>query len=559
MLTTGIPIVALIVAGAAWLVPVAPPRLIDFKELTNTPSLKGRPFPAANVIYFTQRADVNSDMELMQVSTEGGTPVPLPNSLGYFDIVDLSPSGSELLVLRDSEDDEKRPLWIVPVPNGTAHRVGNLLARDASYSSDGTKILYATGKELWEAETDGSGARRLLTAEGRPYAARLSPDGKDLRFSTIASNDNLELWEASADGSNVHRSLFGSKNNCCGAWTPDGRYFFFVNASASGDRGIWAAREPSGLFHMRRGEPVRLFTGPINVTRPMVGRQGSRLFFAGNRAQAELQIYDTKSNTFVPFLGGLPIEQVELSPDGKWVSYVTYPEGVLWRSKVDGSESLRLSPPDVRVGTGGTWSPDGRRLVFSVIEAPHTVYMVSADGSELEALPLDGNLALVHSWSPDGKSMVLGSWEEVPKPKIHIYNLETHQLTELPGSDGLIYSLWSPDGRYITGVSESDGRRELYDLKTKTWRLMQLPHPSNYWCWSRDSSYLYFDSNWRENPGVFRYRVTDGKSERVTSLKGIRRVSGSFDKWFGLGPDDAPMLLRDTGSSQIYAIDWEGS
>ena len=40
-------------------------------------------------------------------------------------------------------------------------------------------------------------------------------------------------------------------------------------------------------------------------------------------------------------------------------------------------------------------------------------------------------------------------------------------------------------------------------------------------------------------------------------LKGLRRVNGSFGKWFGLGPADVPMLLRDTGSSQIYAIDWE--
>jgi hypothetical protein len=32
-----------------------------------------------------------------------------------------------------------------------------------------------------------------------------------------------------------------------------------------------------------------------------------------------------------------------------------------------------------------------------------------------------------------------------------------------------------------------------------------------------------------------------------------RRVS----HWVGLAPDDSPLLLRDTGSQDIYALDWE--
>ena len=555
ILLVGIPTVALVAAGVGLFAPIAPPKLLRFRQLTNTHALKGRPFPATNVVYFTQYADANSGPELMQMSTEGGIPVALPTSLVDFVISDISPSGSELLVRKAAEDDDKMPLWILPVPSGTPRRVGNLLARDASYFPDGAKIFYATGKELWEAQADGNGVHKLFTAGSTIYAPRISPDAKKVRFSTILPDDTLELWEAASDGGNVHRLLFGSKKKCCGMWTPDGKYY--VYGASDGDRSIWAVREPSGMLSFRHSDPVQLFVGPIQVTRPMVGRQGSRLFFAGERQQAELQLYDTKASAFVPFLGGLPAEQVEVSLDGKWVSYVTYPEGSLWRSRLDGSENLKLSPPDIRVGTGGTWSPDGKRVAFSTYETPRRLYVVSADGGELEALLVNGDLALVHDWTPDGKSLVLGSWTDVPNPKIHIFNLDTNQLTDLPGSEGLIYSLVSPDGRYITGESEEDGRRELYDMKSKSWRHMQFPHNFNFWSWSRDSQYLYYDSIWKEGTAVFRYRVSDGKSERVIDLKGLRRVNGSFGKWFGLGPGDAPMLLRDTGSSQIYAIDWE--
>jgi hypothetical protein len=37
------------------------------------------------------------------------------------------------------------------------------------------------------------------------------------------------------------------------------------------------------------------------------------------------------------------IPLVSFSRDGRWVAYVTYPEGELWRSKLDGSQKLKLA------------------------------------------------------------------------------------------------------------------------------------------------------------------------------------------------------------------------
>ena len=56
---------------------------------------------------------------------------------------------------------------------------------------------------------------------------------------------------------------------------------------------------------------------------------------------------------------------------------------------------------------------------------------------------------------------------------------------------------------------------------------------------------------------VMRLRVADGQIEKVATVTGIRRVTGAFGVWFGLGPGDTPLLLRNTGNQQIYAIDWE--
>jgi hypothetical protein len=54
-----------------------------------------------------------------------------------------------------------------------------------------------------------------------------------------------------------------------------------------------------------------------------------------------------------------------------------------------------------------------------------------------------------------------------------------------------------------------------------------------------------------------RPRVADGRIEKVATLIGIRRATGAFGAWFGLNPGEPPLLLRNTGNQQIYALDWE--
>lgn len=58
-------------------------------------------------------------------------------------------------------------------------------------------------------------------------------------------------------------------------------------------------------------------------------------------------------------------------------------------------------------------------------------------------------------------------------------------------------------------------------------------------------------------PAILRVRISDRKVERVADLKDVSRAWGVFGFWFGLGPDDFPLILRGTSSDEIYALDWE--
>jgi hypothetical protein len=43
----------------------------------------------------------------------------------------------------------------------------------------------------------------------------------------------------------------------------------------------------------------------------------------------------------------------------------------------------------------------------------------------------------------------------------------------------------------------------------------------------------------------------------VASLKEFRRVVTPWISWSGITPDGAPLLMRDIGTQEVYALDFE--
>jgi hypothetical protein len=65
------------------------------------------------------------------------------------------------------------------------------------------------------------------------------------------------------------------------------------------------------------------------------------------------------------------------------------------------------------------------------------------------------------------------------------------------------------------------------------------------------------DSGSGLDPAISRLGTADRKLERVTGLKDFRRVTSPLYPWSGLTPDGAPLLLRDIGTQEVYALDFQ--
>src|SRR5262245_47386081 len=125
----------------------------------------------------------------------------------------------------------------------------------------------------------------------------------------------------------------------------------------------------------------------------------------------------------------------------------------------------------------------------------------------------------------------------------------------LPGAEGKYSPRWSPDGRTIAAVSRDQRKLFLYDLTGQNWTEIGDLNP-HYPQWSHDGKFIFFSTIGQGDPALFRLRIQDRIVEQWASLKGIRRT-GNSGYWMGLTPDDSPLILRDIGSEDIYALELE--
>jgi Tol biopolymer transport system component len=183
------------------------------------------------------------------------------------------------------------------------------------------------------------------------------------------------------------------------------------------------------------------------------------------------------------------------------------------------------------------------------------MYMVSADGgTPRELIPDESQDEWDPSWSADGTKLAFGGGSSNANNVIRVLDLKTNQISTLPGSNGFFSPRWSPDGRYITAMPFDSRGLMLFDVATEKWEevaKLSLAFPN----WSKNSDYVYFLHEANE-PSVMRVHIRDGKIERVADLKDFTQI-GYFGIWLGIAPDDSPLLLRDTGAQEVYALDWE--
>ena len=551
-LVAGAGILAAGLTVAVWCLrrPLPPPHISAYTQITNDGRMKAFLGTDGNRIYITK----SSPNSIAQVAITGGEVVPIPVAVPgerYF-LWDVSRDGSSFLIA-SVEANFDISIWIVPILGGSARRLGQGVG--AAFSPDGSSVAYSTwGGDLYRVRSDGTETRKLAMVGGDASSIAWSPDGGSIRFTR-----DRKLWEISSDGTGLRQLLpgwQGSSSPCCGHWTPDGRFYLFQARKSDGAGSeIWALDERRGPFRQPPPEPTQLTTGPFSWSYSIPSKDGKKIFANGMAQRVELVRLDQQTRQTQPFLGGISAEFVSFSHDGQFVAYVSFPEGNLWRANRDGSNPVQLSEPPMYPMVP-RWSPDGTSILFF---ADHSVgYVVSAEGgSPQRILPGDAGEQNDPNWSPDGRKIVfdVGGEGTSKNENLRILDLASHQVTAVPGSVGLYSPRWSPDGRHLAALSSVAPMLRVFDMETQRWSALPAKGNVDFPSFSRDGQSIYF-IRFGIDQGVFRISLKGGEPEKTWDLKDWH-LGGLYGFSMSLDPTDAPLVPRDIGSQDIYALTLE--
>jgi dipeptidyl aminopeptidase/acylaminoacyl peptidase len=335
----------------------------------------------------------------------------------------------------------------------------------------------------------------------------------------------------------------------------DGEYFVFQSGGQ-----IWSLPN-AGRWTPGGVKPVRLTASPMQLQSPLPSRDGKKLFVVGMTFRGELTSFDLKTGRPSLFLGGISADWMEFSRDGKHVVYVSYPQGDLWRSNVDGTERVQLTFGAVKPVLP-RWSPDGQTILFFDFPGgpnhPGKIYEIPATGGVAQPLlPSDTQNEQDPTWSADGKQIAFGGDANdangMNGPAIRILTVQSGQVAPLAGSEKMFSPRWSPDGRYLAAMTSDSSHLMLYAFATQKWT--EIGNGTLSWLnWSHDGQYIYL-KDLTGKGAVERIHVPDGKVEKLVDLKDFV-FTGLGGGSVSVAADGSPLLLRDRGTQDVYALDW---
>ena len=266
-----------------------------------------------------------------------------------------------------------------------------------------------------------------------PFASAQQHSGKTIVYMHAPDGSApfpvTDIYSMGGDGNNV-KALTKDGHSHNPSWSPDGRRILFVHDSALETKPAYREQKGFESYH-----PVELYVMDKD------GRNRRLL------RRMEPVIYSAA-----------------WSPDGKTLAITCIPEPLanlphpddepvragLFLLPTNGQGELRLL---FRSAFTPSWSPDGKKLAFSV-ENPRgmwAVHVANADGSHDVQLTDPILIGGSPAWSPDGKLIAFDEFADQGRQQIFVMDANGYHVRQLTNSPNWScgHPSWSPEGEQI--------------------------------------------------------------------------------------------------------------
>jgi hypothetical protein len=124
---------------------------------------------------------------------------------------------------------------------------------------------------------------------------------------------------------------------------------------------------------------------------------------------------------------------------------------------------------------------------------------------------------------------------------------------QVPGSDGLTFPRFSPDGRFLAALAADGSSMKLLDLQTHRWSEVARGKVFTFPAWSGDSV-LYFEDLLGTGEPVYRFQPGASSAQRMYSFEDILQSGAMRCALFGFAPDGALLVQVNRGGGDVYAL-----
>jgi Tol biopolymer transport system component len=255
------------------------------------------------------------------------------------------------------------------------------LEMNAQFSPDGSRMIFESlrsgTQELWVADRDQRNAQQLTAFNGRRGGTPAwSPNGQSIAFDLRNDDGRADIYVIQARGGEPIRVTTHAADDYVPSWSRDGRWIYF-GSTRSGRDEVWKVA-PEG------GEPMQ------------VTQRGGR--YAKESADGR-DLYFARTQTFPATICRMPVaggEEVTVVRNlAYYANFAVARDGIYFESSVPGASvgSLAMFTPfsrpgatieflsfatgrvsrvltiDRHAGHGFSVSPDGKTLLFGVVES----------------------------------------------------------------------------------------------------------------------------------------------------------------------------------------------
>ena len=391
-------------------------------------------------------------------------------------------------------------------------------------------IIFAPGVRggLQQVSADGGAASALTSTDGTTYTSHRWPqmlaDGRHFVYLAVQQEEGRDQ-SAIFLGSLTGRTPVMMLRSRTQAVVASGQLLFLR------DRTLWAQPFDADSAELR-GAPVAIardvLEDPTIWCGVFAASDGGLLVYQTGQPGTALTAYDRDGHPAGAVGETGIIFDVNISPDGSHIAVNRGEPADIWVYEMGRGTGLRLTF-DPRNETLPVWSPDGRSLIYSRVEADAraATLLVSASGGESTQLIPPGDLT-VTDWSRDGKYLLMRRGSLLMSPgDIYVAPItdpsHPHPLLETPFAE--YHARFSPDSRWVSYVSNESGHDEVY--------VMRFAVPQ---------------------PGVALPTVAGGRVRVSTAGGVLPRWSANGNELFYLSPDLQLMAATVDSHGEAFAV-----